>query len=411
VREHKPERERCCGGGACGRDGRPRAGRGPAVLALVLLPALILLLAGGHAGADVPATSRLQGLLTDAAGAPRTGPVRVSLRVWEQPDTRDRAQLLFEERHDAVAVADGLLDVAVGAGTPLVGTWDAELFAGEERWLEVEIDGERLTPRQRIGSTPTALRAAEADRVGGLAGTAILPSDGIATFSGPSLTLSGGSELVVEGIVRLGQDGRIQLDPDEPDSAIGYDDVKGALKSDLTVLAPGFEYLVPLLRYVQIQGSELHPVHPQEWARSRGYGHALDRDKQLTVRKALHLEDGAVLADFRCWAMKGSFGDAVISYSATVGRAGRPIAENGLPSGTLATVSDVVSQAPPFQQPAQTQEAVGTIVAGAEPIDNADWAYTLNVLYTESSNPSGGDPGFGVNRFYGCRIGYLLTGP
>lgn len=53
----------------------------------------------------------------------------------------------------------------LGLGTPVTGTFDAALFSGADRWLEVRIDAEVLTPRQLIGSVPWALIAQQANKI------------------------------------------------------------------------------------------------------------------------------------------------------------------------------------------------------------------------------------------------------
>jgi hypothetical protein len=46
-----------------------------------------------------------------------------------------------------------------------VGRFDADLFSDVNRWLEVRVDGQALTPRQIIGSVPWALIAQQANEI------------------------------------------------------------------------------------------------------------------------------------------------------------------------------------------------------------------------------------------------------
>ena len=54
----------------------------------------------------------------------------------------------------------------LGTGSLKVGAFDGALFSGVNRYLEVVVDGEILTPRQPLSSVPYALQAEQA---GGLA--------------------------------------------------------------------------------------------------------------------------------------------------------------------------------------------------------------------------------------------------
>ena len=54
-----------------------------------------------------------------------------------------------------VTVTNGLFNVLLGSQTPL----DASVFDGPDRWLQVEVGGETLSPRQRITSVAYAFVA------------------------------------------------------------------------------------------------------------------------------------------------------------------------------------------------------------------------------------------------------------
>ncbi|MEE4111944.1 MAG: hypothetical protein V2I40_03955 [Desulfobacteraceae bacterium] len=62
-----------------------------------------------------------------------------------------------------VTVAGGIYNVQLGAVQPL----DSSVFDGGVAWLEVVIEGEILSPRQRITSTAYALKAEDADTLTG----------------------------------------------------------------------------------------------------------------------------------------------------------------------------------------------------------------------------------------------------
>jgi hypothetical protein len=99
-----------------------------------------------------PPTIGHQGVLLDAAGAPLNGTISLSFRILA---AATGGTSLWAETHPAVPVVDGTYAVELGSIT----AFGATLFDGSERWLEVSVDGELLSPRQRISSVPYALHA------------------------------------------------------------------------------------------------------------------------------------------------------------------------------------------------------------------------------------------------------------
>ena len=116
------------------------------------------------AAAAVPGQVSFQGLLLDSGGAPLNGSVDLVFRLF---DSSSGGTELWTESHAGTSVLDGVYDVTLGATTPLTQT----LLSGGSLWLEIEADGEALTPRERLLAVPYALRAAEAESVGGLSST------------------------------------------------------------------------------------------------------------------------------------------------------------------------------------------------------------------------------------------------
>ena len=140
-------------------------------LSLLLLTGLVPL----SVSAQVPHDMAYQGMLTDAVGAPLTGPVTLVFRVFDLPSG---GTPLYTETHSDVAIdpMDGSFLVQLGLGTTDIDTngdgfpelnslaFDASLFEnGPNRYLEVQVasgvDGEILDPRQMIGSVPYAFVA------------------------------------------------------------------------------------------------------------------------------------------------------------------------------------------------------------------------------------------------------------
>ena len=102
-----------------------------------------------------------QGRLTDASGVPLTGSIiLLELRIYNDLNA---GASLYEEIHRDVPLSDeGVFSVPLGGGVPQFLTYDASLFPGTTpRYLEVRVNNELLSPRQRIGTVPTALVAEE----------------------------------------------------------------------------------------------------------------------------------------------------------------------------------------------------------------------------------------------------------
>jgi hypothetical protein len=126
-----------------------------ATLALTLLAAPSL--------AQVPQDMTYTGRLVDNLGDPLAGPVDLELRVF---DAERGPTQLYSEEHLGVALdATGGFSVQLGLGTSPSGTFDADLFSDVDRWLEVVVGIEVLTPRQLIGSVPWALIAQQANEI------------------------------------------------------------------------------------------------------------------------------------------------------------------------------------------------------------------------------------------------------
>lgn len=129
-----------------------------------LVVPLLLLLVGavwsGPLGAGgIPSVIHYQARLTDNTPQqdPIDGTVSIDFRLYGSSLGND---LLWSESRPSVQVVSGILNVMLGdGGSPL----DGSLFSGGvDRYLEIEIDGEILAPRQRIGATAYAFHAGDA---------------------------------------------------------------------------------------------------------------------------------------------------------------------------------------------------------------------------------------------------------
>ena len=124
-----------------------------------LLPILLVLHAAA-ALAQVPPETTYTGRLVDGGGTPLAGPVNLTLRVY---DADTGGTQLYSEDHVGVALdATGGFSVQLGMGTSASGTFDESLFPSGERWLEVVVGSDVLTPRQIVGAVPWAFVAQQA---------------------------------------------------------------------------------------------------------------------------------------------------------------------------------------------------------------------------------------------------------
>jgi hypothetical protein len=86
--------------------------------------------------------------------------VNIEIGVWDQPTGGTQ---LYGETHSGVALEDGVFNLLLGTGSVLVGSFDADLFATQNRYLEVIVNAEVLTPRQPFSSVAYALQSGESD--------------------------------------------------------------------------------------------------------------------------------------------------------------------------------------------------------------------------------------------------------
>ncbi len=117
--------------------------------------------------ADVPRTMNYQGKLTDPGGVAVSGPVSITFRIY---DSETGGALLWSETYASVAVSNGLFDVILGGGTAMTLPFD------EPYWIELEIDGEVLAPREEFAAVSYAHRAVYADTAEFAVGGGSLPS-------------------------------------------------------------------------------------------------------------------------------------------------------------------------------------------------------------------------------------------
>ena len=125
-------------------------------------PVMTLVRSQENQGA-VPRVVKLTGVLTDSGGKPLSGEVQVTFTLYKQET--DEAPLWTETQRleaDKQGGYTALLGATKTDGLP------AELFRSEEaRWLGVQVEGQPQQSRILFVSVPYALKAIEAERLGG----------------------------------------------------------------------------------------------------------------------------------------------------------------------------------------------------------------------------------------------------
>jgi len=156
-------------------------------------------LAGGAqttASATVPRLVRFSGGAKDAQGRPLSGVVGITFALYQ--DQEGGAALWMEVQNvqlDGHGRYSALLGASTAEGVPL------ELFsANEARWLGVQPENQAEQPRVLLVSVPYALKAAEAESLGGKPASAYVlsPTAGTAAASptkaaSPAATCTSGS--------------------------------------------------------------------------------------------------------------------------------------------------------------------------------------------------------------------------
>lgn len=146
----------------------------------------------------VPRRVRISGAVTNADGTPRTGVVGVLFSVYP---AQSGGTALWTEIQNVRPDANGQFSVVLGSEHP--DGVPAELFSsGAALWLGIQSDGDPEQPRVELVSVPYALKAADADTLGGYSLQQILA--GGVTLS-PLTTVTGP---IVRNAVTLAEPGR-----------------------------------------------------------------------------------------------------------------------------------------------------------------------------------------------------------
>jgi len=123
---------------------------------ILLLTICYLPLAFSYAA--VPHLINYQGRLTDSSGTPLNGTYDLTFRIY---DAEAAGNLLWQETHLGALIQKGIFGILLGSVTSL------DLPFDKQYYLEIKVGSEVMSPRQRITSAGYAIRAEEAEKLGG----------------------------------------------------------------------------------------------------------------------------------------------------------------------------------------------------------------------------------------------------
>jgi hypothetical protein len=154
----------------------------------LIISGTLSLMAQSNTGGVVPRLVNYSGKAVDAQGKTFTGVVGITFAIYK--DQTDGAPLWLETQN-VQADAKGNYSAQLGATKPEGMALD--LFSsGEARWLGVRVNGGEEQPRVLLLSVPYALKAADADTLGGLPASAFVQNAPIANSSATTTTTTQG---------------------------------------------------------------------------------------------------------------------------------------------------------------------------------------------------------------------------
>ncbi|MBN2542740.1 hypothetical protein JXI42_07710, partial [bacterium] len=129
----------------------------------------------------VPRLVNYQGKVTDTNGVGIDDTLEIIISIY---DDSTGGTALWIEQHLEVPVTKGLFDIILGTEDPL-----DLLFEGGEYWLQISVDRDVLSPRQRIISEIFAIRAIYADTANLVRWNDIIGVDPLIIMEGENVSL------------------------------------------------------------------------------------------------------------------------------------------------------------------------------------------------------------------------------
>jgi trimeric autotransporter adhesin len=165
---------------------RPERSAGSVLICAVLLCLAAVTLAESQTAPSplVPRLVMFNGVVKDANGKPLSGDVGVTFALYRE---QEGGAALWIETQNVRPDGQGRYSVYLGAGK--TGGLPQDLFvSGEARWLGVQPEGQAEQPRTLLLSVPYALKAGDAETIGGLPPSAFVLAATANTISPTSTT-------------------------------------------------------------------------------------------------------------------------------------------------------------------------------------------------------------------------------
>jgi trimeric autotransporter adhesin len=131
------------------------------------------------ANESVPRLVQFNSILKDGASRPVAGAASVTFAIYAD---QEGGAAIWSETQNVLADANGHYSAVLGAATS--GGFPAELFGtGESRWLGVAVARQPEMPRALLASVPYALKAGDAQTLGGLPASSYVTTQQLAARS------------------------------------------------------------------------------------------------------------------------------------------------------------------------------------------------------------------------------------
>jgi hypothetical protein len=138
---------------------------------------------------SVPRLVQFNGTLKDILARPVSGVASVTFAIYAE---QDGGPALWSETQNVLADSNGHFNALLGTAT--TGGFPSELFStGQSRWLGITIARQPEMPRVMLASVPYAMKAGDADTLGGLPASSYITAQQLAAHGGivaaPSTTI------------------------------------------------------------------------------------------------------------------------------------------------------------------------------------------------------------------------------
>jgi trimeric autotransporter adhesin len=161
------------------------------VLVTLTILGIMQLAAQDNPSGGTPRVVRYSGKVIDAQGKPQSGIAGATFSIYKDLES---GAPLWMETQNVQADAKGNYTVLLGA-TQAEGLALDIFNSGDARWLGVRINGGDEGPRVQLLSVPYALKAVDAETIGGLPPSAFLRADATASKAAQSGTTASASSI------------------------------------------------------------------------------------------------------------------------------------------------------------------------------------------------------------------------